>query len=117
MRLVWTTTQISKSGDIDEGYDTERSETVEMTLSDKIEKSCFIVSPADIEIHRKAALNLAEVSDGHLEAFNQLCDKYKDIFSTDSSNIGKTPWIKMDIDTGDSSSYMSKTIQFTLETS
>ena len=96
------TAQIPKSEDIDEGFDTERSEMVEMNLSDKIEKSSFIVSPADIEIHRKAALKSAEVSDEHLEAFNQLCDKYKDVFSADSSNIGKTPLIKMDIDTGDS---------------
>ena len=73
-----------------------------MTLSEKIEKSSFIVSPADIEIHRKIALKSADVSDEHLEAFNQLCDKYKDVFSTDSSNIGKTPLIKMDKDTGDS---------------
>ena len=96
------TAQMSKSEDIDVGYDTERSETVEMTLSDKIKKSSFIVTPADIEMHRKVALKSAEVNDEHLEAFNQLCDKYKDVFSTDSSNIGKTPLIKMDIDTGDS---------------
>ena len=96
------TTAIPKSEDIDEGYDTERSETVEMTLSDKIKKSSFIVSPADIEIHRKVALKSAEVSDEHLEAFNQLCDKYKYVFSADSSDIGKTPLIKMDMDTDDS---------------
>ena len=83
------TAQIPKSEDIDEGYNTEESETVEMTLSDKIDKSSFIVSPADIEIHRKVALKSAEVSDEHLEAFNQLCDKYRDVFSTDSSDIRK----------------------------
>ena len=47
-------------------------------------------------------LKSAEVSAEHLAAFEQLCEKYKDIFSADSSDIGKTPLIKMDIDTGDS---------------
>ena len=32
----------------------------------------------------------------------ELCDEYKDIFSTDSSDIGKTPLIEMEIDMGDS---------------
>ena len=31
-----------------------------------------------------------------------LCTEYKDIFSTDSSNIGKTPLIEVEINTGDS---------------
>ena len=44
----------------------------------------------------------AEVSTEHLEAFDWLCDKYKDVFSVDSSDKGKTPLIKMDIGTGDS---------------
>ena len=110
------TAQIPKSEDTDEGYNTEGCETKEMTLSDKIDKSSFIVSPADIEIHRKVALKSAEVSDDHWKAFNQMCDKYRDVFSTDSSNIGKTPLIKMDIDPGDSPPHMSKSIQYTFET-
>ena len=39
---------------IDEGYDTEESEQVDITLTEKQEKSSFILSPADIEVHRKA---------------------------------------------------------------
>ena len=31
-----------------------------------------------------------------------MCNKFKDIFSIDSSDIGKTPLIEMEIDTGDS---------------
>ena len=34
--------------------------------------------------------------------FKELCDEYKDIFSTDSNDIGKTPLIEMEIDMGDS---------------
>ena len=44
----------------------------------------------------------------HQEAFKELCDEYKDIFSTDSSDIGKTPLIEMEIDTGDSSPITQK---------
>ena len=90
--------QIPRVEESDEGYDTERSE--ESNITNKLEKSSFIISPADIEVHQKAALKSAEISTEHLEAFDQLCDKYKDLFSVDSSDIGKTPLIKMDIDTG-----------------
>ena len=34
--------------------------------------------------------------------FKGLCNEFKDIFSIDSSDIGKTPLIEMEIDTGDS---------------
>ena len=35
-------------------------------------------------------------------AFKALCNEFKDIFSVDSSDIGKTPLIEMEINTGDS---------------
>ena len=62
----------------------------------------LITSPADIDVHRKVKLQDAEVTEAQQNAFKELCDEYKDIFSTDSSNIGKTPLIEMEIDTGDS---------------
>ena len=34
--------------------------------------------------------------------FKELCEEYNDIFSKDSSDIGKTPLITMEIETGDS---------------
>ena len=43
------TVQTLKSDDLDEGYDTERNE--EPNATSKLEKSSFIVSPADIEVH------------------------------------------------------------------
>ena len=43
-----------------------------------------------------------EIAKEHQEAFRKLCDEYRDIFSTDSSDIGKTPLIEMEIDMGDS---------------
>ena len=67
---------------------------------ENIEKK-FITSLVDIDVHRKVELQDAEVNEAQQNAFKELCDEYKDIFSTDSSDIGKTPLIEMEIDTGD----------------
>ena len=57
---------------------------------------------ADIDVHRKVDLQDVEITKEHREAFKELCDEYKDFFSIDSGNIGKTPLLEMEIDTGDS---------------
>ena len=62
----------------------------------------FITSPADIEVHWKVELQDADVSEEHQNAFKELCKEFKDIFLVDSSDIGKTPLVEMEIDTGDS---------------
>ena len=72
------TAQTLKSDDSDEGYDTGENEA--LNVSSKVEKSSFIVSPADIEVHWKATLRSAKVIAEHLAAFEQLCEKYKDIY-------------------------------------
>ena len=66
------------------------------------EEKKFITSPADIEIHRKVNLQDADVSDEHQKAFQDLCCEFNDIFSVDLGDIGKTPLVEMEIDTGDS---------------
>ena len=62
----------------------------------------FITSPADVDTCRKVKLQDAEVLDKYKEEFEKLCGEYNDIFSKDSSDIGKTPLISMEIKTGDS---------------
>ena len=62
----------------------------------------FITSPADVDTHRKVKLQDAEVLDKYKIVFKKLCEEYSDIFSKDSSDIGKTPLITMEIETGDS---------------
>ena len=62
----------------------------------------FIISPADVDTHRKVKLQDAEVLDKYKVKFEKLCEEYDDIFSKDSSDIGKTPLITMEIETGDS---------------
>ena len=43
----------------------------------------FITSLADIDINRKDDLQDTEITKEHQEAFKELCDEYKDIFSVD----------------------------------
>ena len=62
----------------------------------------FITSPADIEVHRKVELQDADITDEQQKAFKDLCTEFIDIFSKDSGDIGKTPLIEVEIDTGDS---------------
>ena len=50
----------------------------------------------------------AEVSEEHQNSFKELCNEFKDIFSVDSSDIGKTPLVEMEIDTRDSPPIMQK---------
>ena len=62
----------------------------------------FITSPADIEVHRKVELQDTDITEAQQNAFKDLCTEFKDIFFTDSSDIGKTPLLEVEIDTGDS---------------
>ena len=67
----------------------------------KIQKR-FITSPADIKVHRKVELQDVDITEAQQNAFKDLCIEFNDIFSADSSDIGKTPLLEVDIDTGDS---------------
>ena len=62
----------------------------------------FITSPAEVNTHRKMQLQDAEVSKKYKGQFKQLCKEFEDLFSKDSTDIGKTPLITMDINTGNS---------------
>ena len=62
----------------------------------------FITSPAQIESQRKVKLQNAPITDEDRSNFKELCNKYTDIFSRSSEDIGHTPLLKMDINTGDS---------------
>ena len=44
----------------------------------------------------------AKITEKQQNAFKELCNEFKDILSIDSSDIGKTPLLEMEIDTGDS---------------
>ena len=70
---------------------------------DIFSEKAFITSPADVDTHRKVKLQDAEVLDQNKKEFAELCEEYEDTFSKDSSDIGKTPLITMEIETWGSS--------------
>ena len=53
-------------------------------------------------MHRKVELQDADMTEVQQNAFRELCNEFKNIFSIDSSDIGKTPLIEMEIDASDS---------------
>ena len=87
---------------LEEDADTEESREQKKETEFEYNEKKFITSPADIDIHRKVDLQDAEVTKEQQKAFKELCNEYKDIFSIDSSDIGKTHLIEMEIDTSDS---------------
>ena len=84
----------------DEGYQTGEEDSTPSPMTP--EQTSFITSPTDVEGHRKAKLKDVQVSDEDQAQFWSLCEEFRDVFSSDSQDIGKTPLIKMDIDTGNS---------------
>ena len=80
---------------------TEIPEEIQKDDTIPLEKK-FITSPADVDRHRKVLLQDADIADEYREKFKKLCEEYDDIFSKGPGDIGKTPLITMEIDTGDS---------------
>ena len=59
-------------------------------------------------MHRKVLLEDKNISPKTQEAFDKLCKKYDDIISKNSSDIGKTMLVEMEIDTGNHPPIASK---------
>ena len=76
-------------------------EACESDEEDEVEKK-FIISPADVETQRKVKLQDADITEIDKARFRNLCNEFEDIFSKSSEDIGHTPLVTMDIDTGDS---------------
>ena len=68
----------------------------------------FLKSPAEAPVHRKVLLEDKIISPKMQEAFEKLCEKYDDIISKNSGNIGKTMLVEMEIDTGNHPPIASK---------
>ena len=61
-----------------------------------------MTSPAQVESQRRVKLQDAYVSEKDKNNFRNQCKEYADIFSKSSEDIGHTPLVTMDIETGDS---------------
>ena len=68
----------------------------------------FLKSPAEAPVHRKVLLEDKNISPKTQEAFDKLCEKYDDIISKNSGDIGKTMLVEMEIDTGNHPPILSK---------
>ena len=60
----------------------------------------FLKSPAEALVHRKVLLEDKNTLPKTREAFDELCQKFEDIISKNSGDIGKTMLVEMQIDTG-----------------
>ena len=60
----------------------------------------FLKSPAEAPVHRKVLLEDKNISPKKQQAFEKLCEKYDDIISKNSGDIGKAMLVEMEIDTG-----------------
>ena len=76
-------------------------EACESDEEEEVEKK-FITSPADVETQRKVKLQDANITEIDKVRFGSLCNEFEDMFSKSSEDIGHTPLVTMDIDTGDS---------------
>ena len=77
--------------------------------------SNFIKSPAEVEAHRKVDLEDKKIKEETRQEFKKLCDRFNDIISKGSNDIGKTLLVEMDIDTGDSPPIASKPYTLSLK--
>ena len=63
-------------------------------------KDNFLKSPVEAPTHRKVLLEDKEISPKTQRAFEKLCERYDEIISKNSGDIGKTMLVEMEIDTG-----------------
>ena len=68
----------------------------------------FLKSSAEALVHRKVLLEDKNISPKTQQAFDELCQKYDDIISKNSGDIGKTMLVEMEIDTGNHPPIASK---------
>ena len=99
---IMTETSTEPSPIIFEDDDKEVLNKQEGEVSKENIEKRFITSPTNIEVDGKVELQDADITEDQQNAFKDLCTEFYDIFSTDSGDIGKTPLLEVEIDTGDS---------------
>ena len=65
-------------------------------------QSDLISSPAKVKLHRRVELKDHDATEETKKCFEELCQQFPEVFSTNNEDIGRTNLITMDIDTGDS---------------
>ena len=72
------------------------------TLPEIPPDTAFICSPADVPGPHKVQLQDKNITTDIRQRFEELCEEYRETFSKNNEDIGRTKLFKMDIDTGDS---------------
>ena len=98
-KYLKTNTSYEAICEVDEGEETGLFS--ELAYEDKITEGKVITSPADVNPRVKPKLKDADIVPEWKQKFEELYKKYEGVFSKDSADIGKTPIIQMEIDTGD----------------
>ena len=62
----------------------------------------LICSPAKVKLHRRVELKDHNTTKEMKKHFEELCQQFPEVFSTNNEDIGRTNLITMEIDTGDS---------------
>ena len=65
-------------------------------------QSDLICSPAEVKFHRRVELKDHDATKEMKKHFEELCQQFPEVFSTNNEDIGRTNLITMEIDTGDS---------------
>ena len=65
-------------------------------------QSDLICSPAEVKLHRRVELKDHDATEEMKKHFEELCQQFPEVFSTNNEDIGRTNLITMEIDTGDS---------------
>ena len=73
-----------------------------MNIEVEEDQNTEVEEVAGVEVHQNVNLQNAKVTEEDLQKFKKLCEEYDDIFLKYSTDIGRTPLITMEIDTGDS---------------
>ena len=76
----------------------------------------FLKSPTEAPVHRKVLLEDKNISLKMQEVFDKLCEKYDDIISKNSGDIGKAMLVEMEIDTGNHPPIVSKPYTLPIKT-
>ena len=78
------------------------------TLPEIPPDTAFLCSPADVPGPRKVQLQDKDITADIRQKFKGLCEEYREAFSKNNEDIGRTKLVKMDIDTGDSQPVSSR---------
>ena len=65
-------------------------------------KSDLVCSPSEVKFQKRVELKDHKISEANKQSFEELCQQFPEVFSTNKGDVGRTKLITMDIDTGDS---------------